>query len=229
MALDCNRIKAICFDIDGTLANTDDLMVEKVAKYFSLPFAFYPPQRRLKFARKLLMAVETPANKLLELFDIAGLDEWFFRLRERFLSSHRRRNPLWQPIDGVVETLTMLARRYPLAIISVRDAYLTRSFIEQMGLSSIIKCWASAETTLHTKPYPDPICWVAEQLLVNPSECLMVGDTTVDIRAGKNAGAQTVGVLSGFGEERELWAAGADEVIADINRLPEVIKVPQTT
>lgn len=228
MSLDCARIKAICFDIDGTLADTDDLMVEKLAKYLSLPFAFFPLQSRLKFARKLLMTIETPANKLLALLDKLGLDEWFFRLRKRVLPAHRRLSPLWQPIDGVIETLATLAERYPLAIISVRDAHLTQSFIDQMSLSSIIKCWASAETTLHTKPYPDPINWVAEQLRVSPSECLMVGDTTVDIRAGVNAGAQTVGVLSGFGEEKELWAAGADEVIADVNELLRLLPLQVT-
>lgn len=40
----------------------------------------------------------------------------------------------------------------------------------------------------------------------------MVGDTTVDIRAGRAAGAQTAGVLSGFGERAELTEAGANVV-----------------
>ena len=41
----------------------------------------------------------------------------------------------------------------------------------------------------------------------------MVGDTTVDIRAGRAAGAQTAGVLSGFGERRELTEAGANVIV----------------
>ena len=41
----------------------------------------------------------------------------------------------------------------------------------------------------------------------------MIGDTTVDIRAGKAAGAQTVGVLCGFGEEGELRRVGADLIL----------------
>jgi N-acetyl-D-muramate 6-phosphate phosphatase len=42
---------------------------------------------------------------------------------------------------------------------------------------------------------------------------LMVGDTTIDIRAGKAAGAQTVGVLCGFGQETELRRVGADLIL----------------
>jgi phosphoglycolate phosphatase len=48
---------------------------------------------------------------------------------------------------------------------------------------------------------------------VLPGECLMIGDTTVDILAAKAAGAQSSGVLCGFGERAELNAAGADIII----------------
>ena len=48
---------------------------------------------------------------------------------------------------------------------------------------------------------------------VSTSACLMIGDTPVDILTGKNAGAQTVGVLCGFGEEKELEQAGADLIL----------------
>ena len=47
----------------------------------------------------------------------------------------------------------------------------------------------------------------------------MVGDTTVDVYAGKRAGAQTVGVLCGFGQRDELERAGADAVV---ERTPDV-------
>ena len=51
----------------------------------------------------------------------------------------------------------------------------------------------------------------------------MVGDTTVDIRAGKAAGAQTVGVLCGFGQEPELRRAGADLILPDTAALAQVL------
>jgi len=47
-----------------------------------------------------------------------------------------------------------------------------------------------------------------------------VGDTTVDIRAGRTAGAQTVGVLCGFGARRELERAGADLILPSVADLP---------
>jgi phosphoglycolate phosphatase-like HAD superfamily hydrolase len=52
----------------------------------------------------------------------------------------------------------------------------------------------------------------------------MIGDTTVDILAGKAAGAQTVGVLCGFGEEAELRRAGADLIVKDLKELFDLMK-----
>jgi phosphoglycolate phosphatase-like HAD superfamily hydrolase len=58
-----------------------------------------------------------------------------------------------------------------------------------------------------------------ERWAVKPEECLMIGDTTVDIYAGRAAGAQTVGVLCGFGEEKELRRAGADLILPTTTEL----------
>lgn len=51
----------------------------------------------------------------------------------------------------------------------------------------------------------------------------MVGDTTVDIRSAKSAGAQSVGVLSGFGGEKELERAGANLILKDITELMDFL------
>jgi N-acetyl-D-muramate 6-phosphate phosphatase len=57
----------------------------------------------------------------------------------------------------------------------------------------------------------------------------MVGDTTVDILSARRAGAWAIGVLCGFGEERELWRAGAHMVLhttADLLALPGLAGTP---
>ena len=51
----------------------------------------------------------------------------------------------------------------------------------------------------------------------------MIGDTTVDIRAGKSAGAQTVGVLCGFGEKEELLRMGADHILKNTADLKDIL------
>jgi HAD superfamily hydrolase (TIGR01509 family) len=118
--------------------------------------------------------------------------------------------------------LAQLSPRYPLAVVSARDARTTQAFLEKFDLLPYFHCVATAQTCRHTKPFPDPILWAAEQMGVPPEDCLMVGDTTVDIRSGLAAGAQTLGVLCGFGEESELRKNGAGMILS---ATPEILGV----
>jgi phosphoglycolate phosphatase len=81
----------------------------------------------------------------------------------------------------------------------------------------------TGQSAEHTKPYPDPILFAARKMNVKPEECLMIGDTTVDMRAGTSAGAQTVGVLCGFGEEPELVRFGADAILKNTSELADLL------
>jgi HAD superfamily hydrolase (TIGR01509 family) len=110
-----------------------------------------------------------------------------------------------------------------MAVVSARDHRGTLAFMDAFDLTRYFKCIATAQTTPYTKPRPDPILWAAEQMGVSPEACLMVGDTTVDMRAGKAAGAQTVGVLCGFGEEDELVKTGADTILPSTSDLPTLL------
>jgi phosphoglycolate phosphatase-like HAD superfamily hydrolase len=65
--------------------------------------------------------------------------------------------------------------------------------------------------------------WAAKEMNVDPKACLMIGDTTEDIHAGRAAGAHTVAVLSSFEEAPELGAAGADIVLPSVVSLPAVL------
>ena len=92
--------------------------------------------------------------------------------------------------------------------------------MQQFELSNLFSAIATSQTCRHTKPYPDPILWVARQMGVAPENCLMVGDTVMDIKAGRAAGAQTAGVLCGFGTRQELEKARANIIVrttADLN------------
>lgn len=81
----------------------------------------------------------------------------------------------------------------------------------------------SALSAERIKPHPAPVLYAAEALGLPVENCVMVGDTTVDIRAGRHARAQTVGVLCGFGERDELERAGADAVIDSTAQLGELL------
>jgi phosphoglycolate phosphatase-like HAD superfamily hydrolase len=217
--LDLAKIQAIFFDVDGTLRDTDDQYVARFNRVLS-PLRFLFPQRNsLPTARKLVMAFEDPVNDLFGLADRVGLDGPLHKLVE-LLGSRRDTDYLLVP--GIEPALRTLAARFPMAIITVRGANGTRKFLEGSQLAGYFKCVASGQTVRRTKPFPDQLLWAADALSVNAQNCVMVGDTTVDMLAGKAAGAQTIGVLSGFGDEAELKAAGADVILPSVADLPKL-------
>jgi N-acetyl-D-muramate 6-phosphate phosphatase len=148
--------------------------------------------------------------------EIGAVVNWLYR--------HRRKP--WKKfmlVPGVDEMLARLYGRFPMAVVSARDEHGTRAFLDQFDLLRYFDVIVTALSAEHTKPYPDPIIFAAQKMGVSPESCLMIGDTTVDMRAGKSAGAQTVGVLCGFGEEEELKRKGADLILANTPMLADVI------
>lgn len=220
MPLDISRIKALCFDVDGTLSDTDDLYVQKVTKFFPR-FLFKDPDHS---ARRFVMWVEAPGNAMLGLADTLHLDDEMVAVID-WLSRHRKlSDKKFLLIPGVDEMLKKLHGRFPMSVVSARDEKGTMRFLEQYDLAKYFDAIVTGLSAVHTKPYPDPILLAAKKMNVSPEHCLMIGDTTVDIRAGKSAGTQTLGVLCGFGEEPELRQIGADEIVEDTTKLLEILK-----
>ena len=221
MPLDISRINALCFDVDGTLSDTDDLYVQSVSKLFPR-FLFKDPDHA---ARRFVMWVEAPGNALLGLADTLHLDDEMVAVIN-WLSRHRKHtNKKFLLVPGVDEMLKQLHGRYPMAVVSARDEKGTMRFLEQYELVKYFDVVVTGLSAVHTKPYPDPILLAAQKMNVSPANCLMIGDTTVDIRAGKAAGAQTLGVLCGFGEEPELRHFGADDIVEDTPKLLNILTV----
>ena len=223
MALDLKRIHALCFDVDGTLSDTDNIYTQKVAKL--LPSSLFRDPNHT--ARRFLMWIESPGNALLGLPDMLGLDEGLLKLWEWFSRKHPRTMKKTMMVPGVNEMLECLNEKYPMAVVSARDDKSTRAFLEQFDLTHYFQEIVSAISAEHTKPYPDPVLYAAEKMNVDPENCLMVCDTTVDIHAGRAAGAQTVGVLCGFGEERELKRCGADLILDQTSDLTDELLQPR--
>jgi N-acetyl-D-muramate 6-phosphate phosphatase len=219
MPLNISLIKALCFDVDGTLSDTDDLYAQKAIRFFP-KFLFRDPEHA---ARRFVMWAEAPGNALLGLTDTIGLDDEIVAFIDWF-SRHRRRSARnFLLIPGVDEMLARLKGHYLLAVVSARDEKGTMRFLQQFDLVKYFDAVVTGQSAAHTKPYPDPILFAAQKMNVKPEECLMIGDTTVDMRAGKSAGAQTVGVLCGFGEEPELRKMGADMILKNTSELAEVL------
>src|SRR5688572_24471532 len=157
------------------------------------------------------MATESPVNAAFTLLDFIGLDTLVVRLMIKLQGSgHLSDLPAVPNID---KSIKRLAKRYQLGVVSTRSVGEAKLFISALGVSDEFKVYAGRDSTWRIKPHAEPVLFAARGLEVDPQQCLMVGDTTVDIKAGRRAGAWTCGVLCGYGERRELEQSGAHFIL----------------
>lgn len=220
--LDVPRIHAILFDMDGTLADTDDAYIGRVARLIrSSPLQLLFPQHEpTRFLRWGLTRTETPLNWLMTVPDQLHLDKPLAALVDHLNRVRGHGAPSnFLIVPGVQPMLDALAARYPMALVTSRDRRGVEAFLDQFNLRPYFKVVVSALTAARIKPHPAPVLYAAGHLGLPPANCVMVGDTTADIHAGRRAGTQTAGVLCGFGERPELEHAGANLIL---DRTPQL-------
>lgn len=230
MALDVSRVRGLCFDIDGTLRDTDDHLVKLIASWLR-PIRFVFRHKDVHaLSRRLVMAIENPGNYLQSLTDRLGIDSTLDAFENFVYRLGLSRNTdHYLIIPGTQSMLDHFQGIYSMAVVSARGATKTMAFLTKFELTHHFAAIATSQTCPHTKPFPDPVLWAADQMGIPAEDCLMIGDTVFDIRAGRAAGAQTVGVLCGFGEEAELRQAGADLIVNQPSDLVSILLTDSLT
>ncbi|MGC9359220.1 MAG: HAD family hydrolase [Anaerolineae bacterium] len=208
------HLKAILLDLDGTLIETDNRWVALLAGKLAWLERISPNVNVQAWARRLVMAIETPANYVMSLLEHLGIGSGFLGLADRVRRAKgvatRDSSEL---VPGSRYLLSELKGRLKLAVVTTRAHPEAVAFVEQAGLGDCFQAIVTRQDVLRMKPHPEPIQKAAALLGVSPEACAMVGDTTADVKAAKRAGAFAVAVLSGFGLHAELERAGADLIL----------------
>ena len=213
-------VRAVLFDLDGTLIETDDVAVEALAARLQFLRRLASPEQRLHWARRMLMSSEELVNDLVTTLNRLRLDSPVFRLSEIFHHWRGIRMPEnFVAVNGSPEVLGLLAEDYRLAIVTSRNRREADAFLAQYDLADLFEVLITRNDVRRLKPHPLPVRMAAEKLGVSPQQCVMVGDTGVDVRSAKAAGALVIGVLCGFGDANDF--EDADLVIDSTAQLGE--------
>lgn len=222
-----NKVRAFLFDLDGTLLDSDDMAVERWATRLR-PVAFLDRvYDSKKLARRLIMALESPVNGLITLLDILGLDNLVLSMGERLNKLQAHQSPhRYRCVEGAIELIHELGQHYDLGIVTTRNHEDVQKFLQKFELEGVFKVIVTRQDVKRLKPHPESVRYAAKQLGILPEQCAMIGDTTVDMLAGKRAGALTVAVLCGFGERSELERLKPDLVLEITSQLPQHLTGP---
>ncbi|MEO1154811.1 MAG: HAD-IA family hydrolase, partial [Pseudomonadota bacterium] len=121
--------------------------------------------------------------------------------------------PLTPYLDG------LLARGLRRGVVTNDAEAPARAHLAQVGVLTAFDIVIGCDSGHGAKPAPGPVLGALEALEARPEQALMVGDSLHDLMAGRAAGVQTVGVLTGLAERADL-APLADVVVPDLGHLP---------
>jgi pyrophosphatase PpaX len=216
-------IKAIIFDMDGTLIDSMDLyhaILRDIMESLGM---------ELTLSRELLFETLSQGKKLSDIIfppdmnNRKGTVERFSTLAMNALKDTFSRCDV-ELIDGVIPLFKKLKDRgFRLAIVTSSITEMVVPFLKAKNLHSYLNCVLGRTEVPQLKPLPDPLLKCMEILNVEPRESVYVGDSAVDIQAGKAAGAWTVGVLTGTSDLNRLKAQGPDVILDSVGDLLTVL------
>lgn len=180
------KYSTILFDLDGTLINTNELILAS----FEHTFDIHCPNQ---FTREdVIPIMGEPLRDQMHFFDPDQADE--------MVKTYRRFNETEH--DNFVEqfphVLTCLEKLHQygitMGIISNKRRIAVEQGLKLFGIDKWMKLTICANEAKRNKPHPDMLLLAMDQLQVSAKETLMVGDSRYDIFAAQRAGVDSVGV-----------------------------------
>ena len=202
-------IKAVLFDLDGTLLNTLDDLAASVSH--AMREMGLEPVTRDEVRRFVGNGARALCEKCLgEGAAEADVD----RLQTLFQAHYKDHlHDVTAPYPGVMALLEKLrARGLRRGVVSNKFSAATRAVCD-LYFGDLVEVVVGEEPGVRKKPAPDTLLAAMARLGVSPDECAMVGDSPQDILAAKAAGCLAVGVTWGFRSRAQLEEAGADAIV----------------
>ena len=214
-------IKAVLFDLDGTLVNSLADLADSTN--FALEKLGFPPHETEEYKYLVgdgipkLIERALPENEKTEKNKEACLSLFMARYREHYYDKTAA-------YDGIKELLCALKEQgFKIAVISNKAQEMAQKVVDKV-FGNIFDVVAGKREGYKTKPDPALTLAVIKELCVTPDSSVIVGDSGMDMAAAVNAGANGIGVLWGFRTEEELRLNGAEYIASSPAQILDIIK-----
>jgi HAD superfamily hydrolase (TIGR01509 family) len=212
------KVKGILFDLDGTIVDSREAYLEAAKTAFQA-IGQKPPttQTALEIPKRL------EQNQPIDDITRTNPQQFLAIYLKTYYAITQEKTKL---IPNVSTTLETLSEKAKLALITMRFVP-KETIINELEHFNIAKYFTYVVTALDThkpKPSPEALIKCVRALDVQICDCVIVGDSVSDVRAGKAAGARTVAVLSGLFSQGELAREHPDLILEDVTQLPEHIE-----
>lgn len=205
------RLRAVLFDMDGTLLDTaPDFIAVAQAMRLARGLDRIPDQQVRDVVSGGARAM------VLSAFEVDPLCDEFEALRLEFLARYQDHCAVESRLyDGMTELLVEIEKSNLIwGVVTNKPLRFAEPIMHQLGLSSRSAVLVCPDHVSKSKPDPEPMLLACNQLDLDPSRVLFVGDDLRDIESGRAAGSRTAAVRYGYihpDDDPDTW--GADVVV----------------
>lgn len=178
-------IHTILFDLDGTLIDTNELIIDSFIHTFKGYGKELTREEAIEF-------IGPPLRDSFYQFDPKLVEPMIATYRKHNLYHHDNYVVAFPNVTETIEQLKM--KGVKLGIVTTKMRRTVDMGLAVTGLDRFFETIVTLDDVVHAKPHPEPIIKAMKELDANADTTLMVGDSPHDIEAGQNAGVPTVGV-----------------------------------
>ncbi len=210
--------RLIVYDLDGTLVNTLDDIAQAANQM--LQTLDEPPRAAQEIRRFIGSGLHELVRRCLRTDEEARIAHGM-RLFRASYAAHLTDSSALYP--GARELLEHFKDRRQ-AVVTNKPSPFSRDLLSALGVADFFFEIVSGDLGYPRKPDPAAVLAVMRRARVEAGETVLIGDSPIDVAAGRNAGAVTVGLLHGFSDEDELAFSGPDVLVRDFLALLDVAK-----
>src|SRR3990172_1368640 len=205
----------LVFDWDGTLMDSEAHIVGCIRA--SIADLGLPTLDNTAIRNIIGLGLREAINRLFPGSDDSLHEQLAARYRQHFLADDRTPSELF---PGVKETLIALhGQGYFLAVATGKGRHGLNSVLHETGCKELFHASRCADECA-SKPHPQMLLEIMDELNVPPSNTLMIGDTEYDMHMARNAGVAAVAVSCGVHEEQRLLQCEPLLCLTSIAELP---------
>ena len=184
--------KIILFDLDGTLIDSTEAILESFGVAFKTFGQAVPEDKLIEAEIGHPLDVMFPTLGV----PVEEVDDYVHAYKMHYREISCAKTVLLPEAKEAVE----LAAKYAiLGVVTTKTAKYSVELLEHMGLMSYFEVLIGREDVLNPKPNPEPIEKALAKLPSDTNEIWMIGDTCMDMIAAKSANVGSVGVTCGYG------------------------------
>ena len=204
------KYDAVIFDLDGTLIDS----LEDIASAINYALA---KLGRSTFETQRFKTIAGGGNRMCFKRALGTDDPELISRAVALKLAYEKEHghPHSKPYEGIDAMLRRLKEKgIRMAVLSNKTEHAVKSVVDKgFRESEMFEQVVGAREDTPLKPDPTAAKRIVQRLRVDPTRCVYIGDTDVDMKTGKAAGLFTVGVTWGFRTAHELKTNGADAIV----------------